>query len=64
MSITVAKYDAGTINLSIQYETVKTTNILAIILGCLGGVLFVGLVIGGCYIYRNARNAGVVPSER
>lgn len=64
MSITVAKYDSGTINVSISYSKAETTNILAIILGVLGGVLFIGLVIGACYIIRNARSTEVVPSQR
>jgi hypothetical protein len=45
-------------NGSIWATEIKYTNIVLIILGVIGGLLFLALVITGCYIFRKSKDEG------
>lgn len=55
MSITIAVYDSINTSVDVIYYVPQTSSVLVIVLGVLGGVLFVGLIIAACYIVRNTR---------
>lgn len=55
MSITVAVYQSVNTTVDVVYYVPQTSSVLVIVLGVLGGVLFVGLVIAACYIVRNTK---------
>lgn len=67
ISVTFGKYDnsPGIMNISIYFNAASSgNNILVIILSVLGGILFIGLIIGACYIIRNMRSSEIIPSQR
>lgn len=55
MSITVAVYQNINTTVDVIYYVPQTSSVLVIVLGVLGGVLFVGLIIAACYIVRNTK---------
>lgn len=61
IAIGIYNYGATPVTFTIWYEESSASNILVIVLGVLGGVLFIALVVAACYIARRAsRNSSLV----
>lgn len=52
MSLVIGKYIGTTTNFKLIYEESSSINIMAIVLGILGGILFIGLIAASVFIYR------------
>jgi hypothetical protein len=52
MSLVIGKYIGTTTNFRLLYEENSSINIMAIVLGILGGILFIGLIAASVFIYR------------
>ena len=57
-------YDNTNTNVEAFYQVQEASNVLVIVLGVLGGVLFVALIIAAIYIIRNTNFGGQARSSR
>lgn len=55
MSITIGKYSGSITKFEVYYEEQSSVNILAIVLGILGGILLIGLIAGAIFLWRRSR---------
>lgn len=58
--IGIVKSSNTAASVTIWFDEVASTNVLAIVLGVLGGILFIALVIAAIYIARRVRSGNNV----
>ena len=52
MSLVIGKYGGTTSNFKILYKENTSVDVMAIVLGILGGILFIGIITAVIFIYR------------